>query len=262
MIRASRNARAALALAAALFAAAPLFAYKIVLKDGSTIVAREKYKISGARALIILPNGTQTFFDAAQIDAARTEQANQSDYGTAIVIDTGKTKPAPPPVSKERSLADLIQSRESQQPRDLPSARREPKREAAGALAKTKAGYLDLATLPRKPFALLDAAAELQQFFHGQGIDEVEVYQGSEPDRPLVEVVANSEAGVFRALGVAANALLRVHDAHPRVGSLELLMSTPTKERAGQFVLTPQAAANLVAKSVEMSSFYLNNVQF
>jgi hypothetical protein len=256
-------ARSLAALLLALLAASPLLAYKIVLKDGSSIMAKEKYRISGQRALITLPNGTQTFLDAAQIDVAKTDELNRNDYGTAVVIEGAEVKPGQPaaPAAKERTLADLIESRRSQ-PRDLPSARREPRREAAGVLARTKAGYLDLATLPRRPFAQLDAAAELQQFLRGKGIEEVEVYQGSEPDRPLLEVVANSEAGVFRALAVAANALLRVRDAHPRVGSLELLMSTPAKERAGQFVITPQEAADLVAKNVEVSSFYLNNVQF
>jgi hypothetical protein len=258
--------RLGLALLLALAVAPPLFAYNIVLKDGSTIVAKEKYKISGKRALITLLNGTQSFLDAAQIDVQKTEGANRDNYGSAVVIENGEAKPttanglnAPPP--RERTLADLIKSR-GEQPRDLPSPHRETRREASGTLAKTKAGYLDLATLPRKPFAQLDAAAELQQFFHAQGIEEAEVFQGSEPDRPLIEIVTSSEAGVFRALAVAANALLRIRDAHPRVGSLELLLATPTKERAGQFVLTPQMASDLVAKNVEVTSFYLANVQF
>jgi len=255
-------APAVLALVGALLAG-PLLGYAVYLKDGSKVVAKEKYRLSGKRAIITLPNGTQTFLDAAQIDVARTEQQNRDDYGTAVVIEGGEAKangaaPAPP---KERTLADLIESRKTQE-RELPASRREPKREAAGSLLKTKAGYLDLSTLPIKPFAQLDAAAELQQFFRGQGIEEIEIYQGSEPDRPLVEVVANSEAGVFRSLTVAANALLRIRETHPRVGALELLLSTPTKQRAGQFVLTPQMAADLVAKSADVSVFYVNHVQF
>jgi len=270
MNRKSRISRALPAvLLLALAAASPLFAYKIVLKDGSSVVAKEKYRLAGRRALITLPNGIQTFLEAAQIDVAKTEEANRNDYGTAVVIEGSQVKPAAPaaPPPRERTLADLIESRRSQ-PRDLPASRREVRRDARqarpedGTLGKTRAGYLDLSTLPRRPFAQLDAAAELQQFFRGKGIEEVEVYQGSEPDRPLIEVVASSEAGVFRALAVAANALLRIRDAHPRVGSLELLMATPAKERAGQFVITPQNAADLVAKNVEISSFFLNNVQF
>jgi len=254
------------ALLLALAAASPLFAYKVVLKDGSAVVAKEKYRLSGTRAVITLPNGTQTFVEASQIDVAKTEEANRVDYGTAMVIEGSQVKPAGPAAAapKERTLADLIESRRRQS-RDLAAPRREVRRDARqaeGSLGKTRAGYLDLQTLPRRPFAQLDAAAELQQFFRGKGIEEVEVYQGSEPDRPLIEVVASSEAGVFRALAVAANALLRIRDAHPRVGSLELLMATPAKERAGQFVITPQNAADLVAKNVEISAFYLSNVQF
>lgn len=262
--RTSRAVPAALLLSVAL--ASPLFAYKIILKDGSTVTAKEKYRLSGTRAVITLPNGTQTFLEASQIDVAKTEEANRVDYGTAVVIEGSQVKPVAPaaPAPKERTLADLIESRH-QPPSDLASTRREARRdarEASAGLGKTKAGYPDLQTLPRRPFAQLDAAAELQQFFRSKGIEEIEIYQGSEPDRPLLEVVTSSEAGVFRALAVAANALLRIRDAHPRVGGLELLMATPTKERAGQFVITPQNAADLVAKNVELSAFYLNNVQF
>ncbi len=258
------RAACALALLLALGLAAPLFAYNVVLKDGSTVVAKEKYKISGKRALITLLNGTQSFLDADQIDVAKTEAANRDNYGSAVVIETGdgKAKAAAAAPPRERTLADLITSRPAAVDRGLPPPRRDARREAAGAAAKTKAGFLDLSTVPRKPFAQLDAAAELQQFFHAQGVEEAEVYQGSEPDRPLVEIVANSEAGVFHSLAVAANALLRVRDAHPRVAGLELVMTTAAKERAGQFVLTPQMAADLVAKNVEVTAFFLNNVQF
>ncbi len=261
-----RSSRSLPVLLAALLAlaASPLLAYKIVLKDGSSMVAKEKYRISGGRAIITLPNGIQTFLQASQIDVAKTEEANKNDYGTAVVIEGAEVKPVAPaaPAPRERTLADLIESRRGQ-PRELPSARREARRAAAaGAGGKTRAGYLDLQTLPRRPFAQLDVAAELQQFFRGKGIEEVEVYQGSEPDRPLLEVTASSEAGVFRALAVAANALLRIRDTHPGVGGLELLMATPAKERAGQFVVTPQDAADLVAKNVEIASYFVNNVQF
>jgi hypothetical protein len=102
----------------------------------------------------------------------------------------------------------------------------------------------------------------LQQFFHDQGVEEVEVYQGTQDERPMVEVTTNSEAAVFRALVVSAKALLRIRDRHPKVSAMELLLTTPSRERAGQFVLTPQMAAEVVSRNIEVSSFFLNNVQF
>jgi hypothetical protein len=249
------------ALLAIVVATAPLAAYTVVLKDGSTIVAKTKYQLQGDRAVITLPNGTQTFVRANQIDVARTEQANKIDYGTAVVLrGDPSSAAAPPPPAQGKRLSDLI-ARDQAVPRALPEIRRETRREA-GPLGRTSSGSSDFASLPRKPFSPLEAASVLQQFFRGQQIEEVAIYQGTQAGRPLLEVTTNSEAAVFRALTVSSNALLHVRGTHPGIEALELLLVTPTKERAGQFVLTPQMAAELVAKKVEVSAFFLDHVQF
>jgi hypothetical protein len=258
-----------LLLLLALLWAGPLFAYVIYLTDGSAIQAKEKYKVVGERALITLPNGNQTFLPMKKIDAARTEQANVNDYGTAVVIGDSR-QPVPPAAAlpPQQSLTDLIHDK-APEPRQLPPARRTkpgttPTTPTASpsTLLRTKAGYADLSSLARKPYSQIDVTAELQQFFHGQGVEEVEVYQGTQGDRPLVEVTTNSEGAVFRALGVASTALIHVRERHPKVTAFELLLMTPGRDRAGQFVLTPQMAADIVSRNVEVSAFYLSNVQF
>jgi hypothetical protein len=117
--------------------------------------------------------------------------------------------------------------------------------------------------MPRTPYADAAIASELRQFFLGQKAEAVEVYQGSQAGRPLVVVTTSSEGSVFRALAAGANALLQLRDRFPqKVQGLELLMVTPAQERAGQFVLTPEMAEDLVAKRVNLISFFLDNVQF
>lgn len=253
---------------AALLWAGPLLAYTIYLKDGSSLQAKEKYKVVGERALITLPNGNQTFLALKQIDAARTEQANQEDYGSAVVINDNRPQTPNPALQPQPSLTDLIHDK-APAPRELPPARRTKPGQAPttptaspSTLLKTKAGFSDLSSLARKPYSQGDVVSELQQFFHGQGVEEVEIYQGTQGDRPLVEVTTNSEGAVFRALAVAATALLHVREQHPKVTAFELLLMTPGRERAGQFVLTPQNATDIVSRNVEVSAFYLNNVQF
>ena len=60
-----------------------------------------------------------------------------------------------------------------------------------------------------------------------------------------------------------ARSLLHIRGRYPqKVEGLELLMTTPNGERAGQFSLTPQMAEDLVAKRVSLVSFFLDNVQF
>jgi hypothetical protein len=251
----------------ALVASAALAAsgYIVYLKDGSTVAAKEKYKVDKqGRAIITLLNGTQTFIPLAQVDVAKTDQMNRDGYGSAVVIPGSPqdVTPAPAQPQKDRTLADLIKSREAA-PRELPGSRREKATPTPGRLMKTKAGYNDLSTLPPKPYPHAEIATELQQFFRGQGLEEVEIYEGTQSDRPLLEITTNSEGSVFKALSTAANALLHVRDLYPnKVEALELLMTMPNRERAGQFVLTPDQASELAAKTVDIASFFVHNVQF
>lgn len=250
-------------LAFALLLAGPAFAYTIYMKDGSTLIAKEKYKVTNGKAIIILPNGTESFIRLDQIDVPRTDAANKDNYGTALVIDDTKEIPVPKTeTKKQQTLGDLIKNRDLQPPEGA-EVRRDSRPAEPTARSKTSSGYPDLATLARKPYSRLNVAAEIQKFLLGQGIDSVEIYEGTAPGRPFLEITANSEASVFRALTVSASALLSVRDQLPgQIEALELLMVTPTRERGGQFVLTPQMAEDLAAKRVEVSAFFLQNVQF
>jgi hypothetical protein len=258
----SKLLRRAAAAALLLLCAGPLAAYTIWLKDGTTIVARGKYEVKNGKAIITLQNGEQSFIDASQIDAAKTEAANRGkDYNTT---DLGNTRTVPgqeaPPPPKQ-SLSDLVASHRPSN-RQLPTARR-ANEAVPGQQVRSKAGYLDLASLQHVPYARTEVTTDLRQFLRSQGLDEIEVWNGSQPDRLLIEVTTGSEASVFQSLTAGANALLRVRDRFPQaVEAFEILLKTPTRERAGQFVLTPEAATALVAKKVEPQAFFVANVQF
>lgn len=258
------RARLVLLAFAALLALAPLAAlgYVVYLKDGSTITAKGKYRVENGRAIITLPNGTQSFVPASQIDVKRTEEANRNGYEGAVVLPGTNTPTAPVPAGKDKTLADLI-STKAAVPRDLPVSRREVKEPTAGRLVKTKAGYNDLTTLARKPYSNAAVAAELQQFLRGQSIEEVEIYEGTRADRPFLEITTNSEGSVFAALTAASTALLNLREHFPdQVAGMKLLFTTPARERAGQFVVTPEMATDLVSKKVDVTYFFVKNVQF
>src|SRR5947199_1264929 len=76
-----RHPRPAILFLAALLASATLLlaasAYTIFLKDGSSLVARQKYTVQNGRAIIILLNGTETFVALDKIDIPRTDAANK-----------------------------------------------------------------------------------------------------------------------------------------------------------------------------------------
>lgn len=251
-------------LIALLLAAGPLAAYTIYLKDGTRLLAKDKYEVVGDKAYITLPSGTRTVIDAAEIDVERTEKANQSNLGTAMVLEDGEVKEATPREQSPRrkTLADLMGAREGAT-RELPGSRRPATVHEPEAFVRTAGGYVDLLSVPRRPFASLEITTALKQLFRGQGIDQLEVYQGTAADRPLLDVTANSEASAFRTLAVAASALLHLRERYDgRIGELELVMTTPTRERAGQFVITPEMAGDLMTKQVDVQTFYLAHVQF
>lgn len=257
--------RAALALLV-LLAATPAAAYTIYLKDGARIVAREQYKVIDQTAYIVLPNGTTTFIDADEIDVPRTEEANQRQLGSALVLEGGQVRELTAEdaqrVERRRTLADLISDRGSA-PEPLPEARREVTTHAAEDLIHTPGGWPDLDALPPRPLSDLGLAAEIKAMFVAQGLELVEVHQGTAPRRPLLRVTAGSEASVFRAVAVSCAALMRLREARPdQVEALELVMTTPDRERAGQFVVTPETAAQLMTKEVDIATFFLAHVQF
>lgn len=258
---------AMLALVAALATATLLMAvaaYTIFLKDGSSLVAKQKYTIENGRAIITLLNGTQTFVALDKIDIPKTDAANKGGYGNGVVIPGSPQDVGTPPAQPQRdqTLGDLI-NKKGAGPRDVPTNKRDKDQAAGGRVVKTKAGYTDLVALARRPYPHPDITAAVQQFFHSQGVDEVEIYEGTTGDHPLLEISTNSEGSVFKALNSAAAGLLQIRDAFPnRVGAFEVLLTTPTRERAGQFVLTPEMATELVAKKVEVAAFFVKNVQF
>jgi hypothetical protein len=261
MRRANILRRVGLASLVALLLAGPVAAYTIYLKDGSTVQAKGKYRIEGNRAYIVLPNGTESFIDAREIDVKRTEAANKSDYGGNAVIlqDATPQRDGSQPIAPKKRLSDVIASRGS----ELPGPQREPVKATPTESLKTQSGNTDFTTIPRRSYEPAEVANEIRQFFLGQGVGEVAVFVGTQPTHPLVQVTVSTESGVFRALAVGANAILHIRDRFPgKVDAFDLLMVTPANERGGQFVLTPEMASDLVAKKVQLAAFFIENVQF
>ena len=251
-----------LAVALAL-AAAPGLAYTIYLKDGSQLVAQEKYVVQGNQALITLPSGTKTALKLSEIDVPRTETANQTNLGTAIVIEGGKATDlghAAPPPPKKQTLADLIQKRAASAPEA--AAGGAPTAPARPAAQRPRTTGLD-STVGRAPLGTVELAEAIRSFVFGRGITSVEVLQGATARRPLLVFSTASEGQVFKAILASANALLAVRDQRPgEVEGLDLVCNSPSGGRGGEFRLTPELAADLVAGRIEVPTFFVQYVQF
>lgn len=257
-------------LAAPVFAllallAIPSFAYTVILKDGSRIQTKKKYRISGDKAIVTLVNGQDSFLLLAQIDVPATDRENQNDYGgNAVVIDSGKPQslpPTPPPApAQPGNLAELIKRRQLEA--KVPEPKTRPQSSAATTAPPRPPSFYEVPAgkTGRRPFPNTGVTDALAAYLRGQGIEEFRLYAGSKGGRVLIEATAASEASAFKAISVAANALLEVKPKE--VAAVELVMATPTGERAGSFLITPEQAGQLTSNKIEVSAFYVQNVQF
>lgn len=251
-----------LLLTLAFFATAPLFAYSVYLKDGSSLMAKGPYRIEGDQAIIILQNGTRTSIAASEIDEQRTREANADGYGSALVLDDGKFTqlPSEREAEEEGSLSERIGGRRSSAATRDPVRRPVAQSEGPHVLSS---GAVDLRTVPRTPFSDLDLASEVLRIFRAQGVEQVMISQGTATGRLLVDITANSEASIFRGLEAAAGALIHARDAFPASSAVfEILLTTAAREPAGQFVLTQPLAELLAEHRIETSTFYIENVVF
>ena len=260
-------------VALALSAAAPGWAYRVFLKDGTEIVTEEKYRVEGEMAILTLPGGTQASYLASEIDVAKTEEFNKIDYGTAKVIEgnQARTVATDELLNDKETLSDLLARRK--QGLALPEQSVRPDRlaptvggadgEEARDAPMTKAGFIDLFSMPREPYPKPTIMSEVMRYLKGQGVDNVRLYRGSRLDRPLVEIVAASEASVFKAMKDSANSLVQIHERFPEdVAAFELLLLTDNQVRAGQFTLTPELANMLATEEMDPASFFLRYVEF
>lgn len=247
--------------------AIPSFAYTVILKDGSKIQTKKKYRIAGDKAIVTLVNGSESFLLLTQIDIPATDRANQNDYGgTAVVIDSGKPQTLPPPTQQAPaapgSLAELIKRRKLDSRAQEPAVRPQAPAAATGAPTRPPSFYEipQAGKSARRPYPNSAVTDALAGYLRGQGVEEFRLYAGSKSGRVLIEATTASEASAFKALTVSANALLEVKAQ--AVSAIELTMATPAGERAGTFLITPEQAAQLSGNKVEVSAFYVQNVQF
>jgi hypothetical protein len=259
-----------LLLAVLLMSTAPLLGYTIYLKDGSHFQAKEPYKVRGDNALIVLPNGTQTSLPLSQLDAERTREANRDGYSGVLVMET-PLEPRAQPAPERPKLSEVAADRQlgaripGSQPRERPAAPTAVARDTEGAAdaPRTSSGHVDLMRFRRVPFADLALSSTLSHHLRSRGIDEVTVYEGTRPGRVLLELTTNSEALVFRALIGAAEAMAQLGaQGVTEVEALEVLMITDRRLRAGQFVITPENAAELTSRRLEAPAFFVRYTQF
>lgn len=234
------------ALAALLFAAVPVLAYVVKLKDGTLIFARTAYTVKGNKAIITLENGTVTQYDLDKIDVTGTVEYNEKYKGNVIGIDTpDQTTLATPQTTPVQSthLGDLIRQKKAQI-KPLPA----PNLQAGSDPAPAGQTWGAVDKPVQEAFA---------KFFDGAGITQYRLtnYRG----KLRLLTTANSEEAVFNGLSAAARAVADLNGKGHDI-AVEVVLTTSGGESGGTFLLTPEQARLLVNGQISVADFYVKNV--
>jgi hypothetical protein len=253
--------RLALLAVLGLLSAGTLAAYTVHLKDGSTIITKKKYVVKGDKAILQLPSGTETVLPFAEIDFVKTEAANRTDLGNAIVIENGKAtglekNTAPPP--GKSTLKDLLEQRaaaQGSQDAGAVALDATPGSRAAEREPRNNAGQAPLRDEP--------LSTEIRTFIFGRGITSLEVQQGETARNPRLVFQTSSETQVFNALRASAGAMIGAREKFPgRVDGFEVICDGPAGGRGGRFQLTPAQAAEIISGRVDLPTYFVQNVVF
>ena len=224
--------------------------YVIVLRNGSRVVAREKYQVKGATAIFSTKIGTVTSLPLSQVDVAATEKLNALHLGDANTLDwvdaNQHTPPTPtptPPVGGIGKIKPGIAKTEGFAAHPTPTP----------GIMFHEAHYHD---------------AKVEEAFE-QGLESYHLYlnrtsAGTQPSYLFIEVQVNGQPETLRALeAVCTTYKLLAGTAPDRVPErVEVQMLNESGREAGVFRLSLEDAAELVGGKVTPENFFVQHVIF
>jgi len=197
----------------------PLFAYWVVLKDGSRYETQGKPTITGNKATFTLKNGQIVQVTADAIDHAKSEEATRLGGGTVLGVE----QRAAPETKAPQSLGSTIRLRRQQQ-----------------AAAAANAGTAPAVAPPPPAAALLgsDVLDKFERAYENVGIFEHKMTATG--GRGLrADLTTDSEDKVFNA--ISATAFLIVHNAglsSATIDEVDMFMKMTNGGTAGRFHMT------------------------
>lgn len=217
----------------ALFVAIPAFAeYTIILRDGTTYKAIEKWKIVNGQALITLEGGTQITLNPRLIDTERTEQANELGLGDARLINVEETTTTD---QQQRSLGSVSIRR-----REAPTTQQQ----SSNQLTPQPGANVSNETI-----------SKFQRAYDNVGLFDASIDPLTDT-KLKVSLTANNEDEVFKAISATAFLLANLNE----VSDVQLLMSTLTGGSAGKFEMNRSDAKAITDKHIAWHSYYVQKV--
>lgn len=240
---------------ATLVATSAFAAYVVILRNGSRVIARDKYEVKGQMAVITLQNGTLTSIPMSQIDIPTTDKLNARNLGDAIPLDwvdpETKPKPTPTPTPRIAGLGSLkIGLAAPEESKALPTP--------TPGIMYRETKYPD---------------ARVEQVFQ-QTLDAYHLYLyrsslGTRAGFLFIEVSVNGQPEAFKALQAICTAYhLIVEDLTKKnqkdriPETVEVQMLNESGREAGLFRLTPVDAAELATGKATADNFFVQHVIF
>jgi len=239
--------RKLLIVLAALFVSTQAFAtYFIVLKDGTQIRARQKWTVSGGKAIVQLEGGGTMTLDPNAIDVAKSEETTK--LGGASVFSTSDQSAtiAPQPQSQP-GLGGAYKLRK------LPTD--------ASQNTTPTTNTAPIAT-PSGPQLSSEVLNNFERAYENVGIFEHKIT--STGARSLrAELTADNEEKVFNAISATSFLIMRNAGVPgAQIDQVELFMKTTTGGSSGRFQMTRSDAASLDGHTITREEYFVRKVLY
>lgn len=224
--------------------------YVVVLKDGSRVVARDKYEVKGQNAVVRLKNGALTSIPLAYIDMAATERINAMKLGDAVALEgldgepvVRATSTPTPSISHLGRIRGGVATAEGEAALPTPTP----------GISLQAEGYRD----PRVDRAFQEGLERYRLYLYRTS-------RGTKPEFLFIEVQVSGQAEVYKSLqAVATTYHVLAQSAPDRAPEqVEIQMLNEARKEAGLFRISAADAAELATGKVSADDFYLKHVIF
>lgn len=231
-----------------LLAAVPAFArYIVVLKNGQSYAAKEKWTVVNGKAIVKLENGQALQLDPALIDVAKSEQMTKVGMANAAVVDLSPNVPQPTTTTRQPSLGAAIKLRPKNE--TTPSPSKPTPTAVASQPVAVPAGSL-----------AADVISKFARAYENDGIFESKV-SSMGPDTYRVELTVDTEDRVFGAISTTSAMIMRnAFVENAKIELVELFMKTTTGGAAGRFQMSRADADALLNKKIKREDYFITKV--
>jgi hypothetical protein len=228
--------------------AVPSFArYIVVLKNGTSYAAKEKWTVVNGKAIVKLENGQSLQLDPALIDVAKSEQMTKVGMASASVVDLTPDTPNTKPTQRQPTLGTSIRLR--------------PKSDNTAKTPATDTPSAAPISVPAGSLAS-DVISKFERAYENDGIFESKV-SATGPASFRVELTVDTEDRVFGALSTTSAMIMRnafVEGA--KIELVELFMKTTTGGAAGRFQMSRADADALLNKKIRREDYFITQVLY